>query len=73
MVAGFEVSTGGRIWGVHRGEADVRVGGAYVYALAREGKIVVTFTGRYLELLIPRFVWCRPRRWRPSPRRVWRP
>jgi uncharacterized protein YndB with AHSA1/START domain len=31
-------------------EADVRVGGAYVYALAREGKIVVTFTGRYLEL-----------------------
>ena len=31
-------------------EADVRVGGAYVYALAREGKVVVTFTGRYLEL-----------------------
>lgn len=31
-------------------EADVRVGGAYVYALAREGKIEVTFTGRYLEL-----------------------
>jgi uncharacterized protein YndB with AHSA1/START domain len=31
-------------------EADVRVGGAYVYALAREGKIVVTFTGKYLEL-----------------------
>jgi uncharacterized protein YndB with AHSA1/START domain len=34
-------------------EADVRVGGAYVYALAREGKIVVTFTGRYLELERP--------------------
>jgi uncharacterized protein YndB with AHSA1/START domain len=31
-------------------EADARVGGAHVYALAREGKIVVTFTGRYLEL-----------------------
>ncbi len=31
-------------------EADVRVGGAYVYALARAGKIVVTFTGRYLEI-----------------------
>ena len=26
------------------------MGGAYVYALAREGKVVVTFTGRYLEL-----------------------
>ena len=31
-------------------EADVRVGGAYVYALARDGKVVVTFTGRYLEI-----------------------
>ena len=34
-------------------EADVRVGGAYVYALAREGKIVVTFTGKYLEIERP--------------------
>ena len=34
-------------------EADVRVGGAYVYALAREGKVVVTFTGRYLEINRP--------------------
>ncbi|MBX7185037.1 MAG: SRPBCC domain-containing protein [Vicinamibacteria bacterium] len=34
-------------------EADLRVGGAYVYALAREGKVVVTFTGKYLELERP--------------------
>jgi uncharacterized protein YndB with AHSA1/START domain len=34
-------------------EADVRVGGAYVYALARGGKIVVTFTGKYLEISRP--------------------
>ena len=34
-------------------EADVRVGGAYVYALARGGKIVVTFTGKYLEIARP--------------------
>lgn len=34
-------------------EADVRVGGAYVYALARDGKIVVTFTGKYLEIERP--------------------
>jgi uncharacterized protein YndB with AHSA1/START domain len=34
-------------------EADVRVGGAYVYALARAGKIVVTFTGKYLEISRP--------------------
>jgi uncharacterized protein YndB with AHSA1/START domain len=34
-------------------EADVRVGGAYVYALARGGKVVVTFTGRYLEIVPP--------------------
>lgn len=31
-------------------EADVRVGGAYVYALARDGKVVVIFTGKYLEI-----------------------
>ncbi len=36
-----------------RCEADLRVGGAYVYALAREGKLVVTFTGKYLELERP--------------------
>jgi uncharacterized protein YndB with AHSA1/START domain len=35
-------------------EADVRVGGAYVYALARDGKIIVTFTGKYLEIDPPR-------------------
>ena len=34
-------------------EADLRVGGAYVYALARGGKVVVTFTGKYLELERP--------------------
>ena len=34
-------------------EADVRVGGAYVYALARGGKIIVTFTGKYLEISRP--------------------
>lgn len=34
-------------------EADVRVGGAYLYALARDGKIVVTFTGKYLEIARP--------------------
>jgi len=34
-------------------EADVRVGGAYVYGLARGGKIVVTFTGKYLEIERP--------------------
>jgi uncharacterized protein YndB with AHSA1/START domain len=34
-------------------EADLRVGGAYVYALARGGKVVVTFTGKYLELSRP--------------------
>jgi uncharacterized protein YndB with AHSA1/START domain len=34
-------------------EADVRVGGAYVYALARGGKIAVTFTGKYLEIERP--------------------
>ena len=34
-------------------EADVRVGGAYVYALARAGKIEVTFTGKYLEIARP--------------------
>ena len=34
-------------------EADVRVGGAYVYALARGGKVVVTFTGKYLEISRP--------------------
>ena len=34
-------------------EADVRVGGAYVYALARGGKVVVTFTGKYLEVSRP--------------------
>ena len=34
-------------------EADVSVGGAYVYALARGGKVVVRFTGRYLEIERP--------------------
>ena len=34
-------------------EVDVRVGGAYVYALARGGKVVVTFTGKYLEISRP--------------------
>lgn len=34
-------------------EADLRVGGAYVYALARGGQVVVTFTGKYLELERP--------------------
>ena len=34
-------------------EADVRVGGAYVYALARDGKVEVTFTGKYLEISRP--------------------
>lgn len=34
-------------------EADLRVGGAYVYALARGGKVVVTFSGRYLEIARP--------------------
>ncbi len=34
-------------------EADVRVGGAYVYALAWAGKIIVTFTGKYLEIERP--------------------
>jgi len=37
-------------------EADVRVGGAYVYALARGGKIVVAFTGKYLEISRPDLV-----------------
>ena len=37
-------------------EADVRVGGAYIYALARAGEVVVTFTGRYLEIERPKRV-----------------
>jgi uncharacterized protein YndB with AHSA1/START domain len=37
-------------------EAEVKVGGAYVYALARGGKVVVTFTGRYLEIERPKRV-----------------
>lgn len=34
-------------------EADVRVGGAYVYALAREGALVATFSGTYIEIVRP--------------------
>ena len=52
-------------------EADVRVGGAYVYALARGGKIVVTFTGKYLEISTAGRV-VSPRRWRPFGWRSWR-
>lgn len=36
-----------------RCEADVRVGGAYVYALARGGAIIATFSGTYLEIIRP--------------------
>ena len=34
-------------------EADVRVGGAYVYVLARDGAVVATFSGTYLEITRP--------------------
>ena len=34
-------------------EADVRVGGTYVYSLARGGAIIATFSGKYLEIERP--------------------
>jgi uncharacterized protein YndB with AHSA1/START domain len=34
-------------------EADLRVGGAYVYVLARGGAVVATFSGTYLEITRP--------------------